>query len=241
MAKRQLLLISSSRVHGFDFLEHTKQAIDDLLQKNNVKTVLFIPYALRDHDDYTKTVSKPLNKWGYNVNSIHTSSNPVDAVNNAEAIFIGGGNTFVLLKTLIEKNLVNSIRKRVLEFGVPYMGSSAGTNVATRSIHTTNDMPVVYPPSFDSLNLVPFNINPHYIEKEVSTHKGESRDQRIHEFIDYNNRVVIGLREGTSLLVQGDCVKLVGDKSAKLFLTNHDTQEYEPGSDLSFLIHDAEK
>jgi len=241
MAKRQLLLISSSRVHGYEFLEHTKQAINELLQKNSVKTVLFIPYALKNHDQYLGTVSKPFNDWGYEVNSIHKSENPIEAVKNAEAIFIGGGNSFVLLKTLYEKNLINPIRKRVLQDGIPYMGSSAGTNVATRSIHTTNDMPVTFPPSFDALNLVPFNINPHYIEAESTTHKGETRDQRLQEFIEHNNRLVLGLREGTSFSVDGEFAKLVGDRNAKLFLMNGETKEYEPGSDLSFLLKSADK
>uniref|UniRef100_T1GCE1 Dipeptidase E n=1 Tax=Megaselia scalaris TaxID=36166 RepID=T1GCE1_MEGSC len=156
--------------------------IETVLKPKDVKTVLFIPYALKNHDNYTKTVSDALTKWGYKVEGIHTHSDPVEAVKKSEAIFIGGGNTFVLLKTLYEKKLIETIRSRVLEEHIPYIGSSAGTNVATRSIHTTNDMPVAYPPTFDALKLVPFNINPHYLETDPSTkHKGETRDERIGE------------------------------------------------------------
>lgn len=183
-----------------------------------MKTVLFVPYALKKYDDYTKTVSDALTKWGYKVEGIHTHGDPVEAFKKAEAIFIGGGNTFVLTKTLYEKNLIETIRERVLNDHIPYIGSSAGTNIATRSIHTTNDMPVTYPPSFDALKLVPFNINPHYLETDPNTkHKGETRDERIGEFVDYHKIPVLGLREGTVVFVDGEKVSLVGPFPAKLF------------------------
>lgn len=171
-----------------------------------------------DHDAYTKIVADALTPWGYAVEGIHTKDNPVAAVNSAEALFVGGGNTFVLLKTLYELNLVESIREVTFGKGVPYMGSSAGTNVATRSINTTNDMPVAYPPTFEALNLVPFNINPHYLETDPNTeHRGETRDQRLEEFLLYFKRPVLGLREGTAVLVEGDKATLIGDRMAKLF------------------------
>ncbi|XP_055842365.1 probable alpha-aspartyl dipeptidase isoform X2 [Episyrphus balteatus] len=237
MSRRQLLLISSSRVHGFKYLEHSKDQINNLLKKKEVDTVLFVPYALKDHDKYTETVGNALSAWGYKVEGLHTKSNQIDAVKNAQAIFVGGGNTFVLLKTLYEKNLVETIRERVLQNGIPYIGSSAGTNVATRSIHTTNDMPVDYPPTFDALQLVPFNINPHYLETDLETkHKGETRDERINEYIDYHSLPVLGLREGTSLLVDGDKATLMGDRNAKLFKADKEQVEYPPQSDLSFLL-----
>lgn len=180
--------------------------------------MLFVPYALIDHDKYTATVSCALTPWGYKVEGLHTKEDPIKAIASAEAIFVGGGNTFVLLKTLYEKNLVEAIRERVLQQGIPYMGSSAGTNVATRSINTTNDMPVVYPPTFEALKLVPFNINPHYLETDPNTqHKGETRDERLNEYLEYAKLPVLGLREGTALLVEGDKATLVGDKKAKLF------------------------
>ncbi|XP_061389876.1 probable alpha-aspartyl dipeptidase [Musca vetustissima] len=239
MAERSLLLLSSSRVHGYGFLEHAKTDITNFFNKRKVQTILFVPYALKDHDKYTATVREALTPWGYKVEGLHTKEDPVKAVNTAEAIFIGGGNTFVLLKTLYENNLVDVIRDRVLNHGIPYMGSSAGTNVATASINTSNDMPVAYPPTFVALNLVPFNINPHYLETDPNTqHKGETRDQRINEYLEYEtqSRGVLGLREGTALLVEGEKATLVGDRRAKLFRPNQEPVEYEPNADLSFLL-----
>lgn len=155
---------------------------------------------------------------GTSVKGIHTFPNPIDAVKSAQCVYIGGGNTFVLLKKLYELNLVDVIRKRVLEDGMAYMGSSAGSNVATRSIHTTNDMPVAYPPTFDALNLVPFNINPHYFDAdENSKHKGETREDRIKEFHYLNKPAVLGLREGTLLVVDDDKATLRGIANARLF------------------------
>lgn len=154
---------------------------------------------------------------GYPVKGLHTFPNPIEAVNSAQAIYVGGGNTFVLLKKLYELNLVETIRKRVFE-GCVYMGSSAGSNVATRSISTTNDMPIVYPPSFDALNLVPFNINPHYFDADKNgTHQGETREDRIKEFHALNDAKVLGLREGTMALVDDDKVTLLGTFNARLF------------------------
>lgn len=177
-----------------------------------------MPYALPDHDAYTTTVSNALTPWGYKVEGIHTKSNPVEAVSKAQAIFVGGGNTFVLLKTLYDLKLVEAIREQVLQKGTPYMGSSAGTNVATCSINTTNDMPMAHPPTFEALNLVTFNINPHYVETDPNTqHKGETRDERLEEFLLYHKRPVLGLREGTAVLVEGAKATLVGDRKAKLF------------------------
>lgn len=179
---------------------------------------MFIPFAQKDYEEYTKIVKQPFHKWGYQIESLHMKINQIDAIKQAQAIFIGGGNSFVLLKTLYDNNLIEIIRNVVLNNGIPYIGSSAGTNVATKSIKTTNDMPIIYPPSFDALNLVPFNINPHYIETDLNTkHKGETRDQRIHEFLEYNNVPVIGLREGTSLFIDGDKMILQGKFNCKLF------------------------
>jgi dipeptidase E len=185
-----------------------------------------------------KKVRDAVASWGFEVEGIHSyAGREVEAVREAQAIFVGGGNTFLLLKTLYEKNLVEAIRSRVLEDGVPYMGSSAGTNVATRSIHTTNDMPIVYPPSFDALKLVPFNINPHYLDPEPdSKHKGETREQRIQEFHELNEQRVLGLREGTSLLIDGESVRLIGLHAARLFQPGQQPVEYPAGSDLSFLM-----
>lgn len=149
---------------------------------------------------------------------IHAAANPVVAIEEAQAIFIGGGNTFLLLRTLYDNELIRPIQRRVINDGIPYMGTSAGTNVATASIHTTNDMPIIEVPTFKALHLVPFNINPHYLDADVSSkHKGETRETRIMEFHGINETPVLGLREGCSLLVNGDQATLLGDFCSRLF------------------------
>uniref|UniRef100_A0A182PNR4 dipeptidase E n=1 Tax=Anopheles epiroticus TaxID=199890 RepID=A0A182PNR4_9DIPT len=245
MGKRQLLLMSSSAVHGFGYLEHAEEDLTSFLQQHSVQRVLFVPYALTDHDAYTEKVGSVLRKLGFSCTGIHTQPDPVAAVHAAEAIYIGGGNTFLLLRTLYERQLVAAIRERVLQHGVPYVGSSAGTNVATRSIQTTNDMPIVQPPSFEALALVPFNINPHYIDPDVNgKHKGETRQERINQFHELNESPVLGLREGTALFVDGDRATLVGPHpsvpgecyDARLFRKGQESAVYKVGSDLSFLL-----
>nr|XP_023017037.1 alpha-aspartyl dipeptidase [Leptinotarsa decemlineata] len=239
MSKRQLLLLSSSKVHGHGFLDYAENDICDLLSEHNVTAVLFVPYALRNYDQYLKKVQQPFKKWGFQVDGIH-SENPLEAVGKAQAIFIGGGNTFRLLKTLYDLNLVKAIRKRVLEDGIPYIGASAGTNVATVSINTTNDMPIVYPPSFEALNLVPFNINPHYQDPDLtSTHKGETREERILQYLEEKESYpVLGLREGCTLHVKNNTAILKGIRSARLFSKEQKPREFDVGSDLSFLLKD---
>jgi dipeptidase E len=173
---------------------------------------------------------------GITVKSIHEFKDPVEGVRSAAAIHIGGGNTFRLLKRLYDENLVPVIREKVKK-GMPYMGASAGTNVATVSIKTTNDMPIVYPPSFDALNLVPFNINPHYIDPDPnSTHQGETREQRINEFHEMNDKIVVGLREGGILRVEGNSISLKGINGARIFKKGEVPSEYKPGDKLDFLL-----
>lgn len=177
-----------------------------------------------------------LRTWGLKVSGIHESSDEVQAVKQAQAIFIGGGNTFLLLKTLYDKHLVEAIRSRVGD-GVPYIGSSAGTNVATQSIHTTNDMPIVLPPTFYALQLTPFNINPHYLDPVTDgTHKGETREERIQEFHCVNANPVLGIREGSALLVDNEVATLVGHTAAVLFQRDQKPQEFPVGADFSFLF-----
>uniref|UniRef100_A0A3B3ZIV7 dipeptidase E n=1 Tax=Periophthalmus magnuspinnatus TaxID=409849 RepID=A0A3B3ZIV7_9GOBI len=236
---RRLLLVSNSTLHGSGYLDHCQQQITDFFGKD-VKKVLFVPYALHDRDGYTKTARDKFRTLGYEVDGIHEAADPVEAVRKAEAIFIGGGNTFRLLKTLYDNKVVSEIRKRVLEDGVPYMGSSAGTNVATISISTTNDMPIVYPPSFAAIGLVPFNINPHYLDPDTnSRHMGETREQRITQYHEEVETCVLGLREGCMLLVEGSKATLLGSTNARLFTRGEPCVEYKPGSDLSFLLTDA--
>lgn len=180
----------------------------------------FLPYAdaSGNFDGYTKKIEDAIGPWGFIVKGHHTFADPVDGIRKAQCIFIGGGNTFLLLKTLIEKNIVPVIRDRVLDHSIPYIGSSAGTNVATVSINTTNDMPIIYPPTFDAIGLVPFNINPHYLDADPNNkHQGETRETRIREFHSLNTTTVVGLREGTCLLVDGNKIDLLGAFNARIF------------------------
>ncbi|CAI9594085.1 unnamed protein product [Staurois parvus] len=234
---RHLLLISNSTLHGGGYLEHCQEHIQKFLG-GQVKRVLFVPYALHDRDDYARTARQKFESLGYGLDSIHEAVDPVEAVQKSEAIFIGGGNTFRLLKALYDNGLIPAIRKRVIEDGIPYIGSSAGTNVATVSINTTNDMPIVYPPSLLALGLVPFNINPHYLDLDVnSRHMGETREQRISQYHEEpDTPPVLGLREGCMLLVEGNKATLLGITKARLFVRGKDPTEHEPEQDFSFLL-----
>ncbi|XP_052004204.1 alpha-aspartyl dipeptidase-like isoform X2 [Xyrauchen texanus] len=238
---KRLLLVSNSTLHGGGYLQHCQQQIQVFFGKG-VKRILFVPYALHDRDAYTKTARDKFKTLGYEVDSVHETPDPVEAVRKAEGIFIGGGNTFRLLKALYDNKLVTEIRKRVLDDGIPYMGSSAGTNVSTISINTTNDMPIVYPPTFAAIGLVPFNINPHYLDADPnSKHMGETREQRIIQFHEEpDTPCVLALREGCMLIVEGNKATLLGCTKARLFQKGKQTTEYEPGSDLSFLLTDAQ-
>jgi len=236
--KRNLLLLSNSTLHGSGYLEYAADHIQQFLRGCGVTEVLFVPYALRKQDEYAATARKAFEAWGFTFSSIHTAENPYLAASEAQAIFIGGGNTFQLLDNLYKKNVLDIIRRRVLEHGVPYIGSSAGTNVATASINTTNDMPIVYPPSFKAIGLVPFNINPHYIDTDPdSTHKGETREQRILQFHEVpGTPPVLALREGSILKVEGAKATLLGQFPARLFVAGEETKELPTGHDCSFLL-----
>ena len=233
---RHLLLISNSTLHGSGYLEHCADELRDFLGSR--KTILFVPYALHDWDAYAKAAEGGYAKLGHALESVHRAADPIAAVGEADAIFIGGGNTFRLLNRLYEKKLLGPIRERV-DGGAPYVGTSAGSNVACVTIQTTNDMPIVHPPSFEALNLVPFNINPHYLDPDPdSKHMGETRAQRIQEFHEMNDRGVVGLREGAMLRVGGEVLTLKGSTGARLFRKGEKPQEYQPGSDLSFLLRE---
>lgn len=221
----RLLLISSSNVHGYGYLDHAELELRLVLQ--GVRTVSFVPFAQQDHEQYTARVRARLAAMEFDVAQVHTRAD----IEQAEAIFIGGGNSFRLLNTLYERDVLSAIRDRVKD--APYIGSSAGTNVATPSIRTTNDMPILYPPSFDALGLVSFQINPHYLDADPdSTHKGETREDRIREFHEENATPVVGLREGSMLDVQDGVVTLLGLKSARIFRQGKTPYELAPGSRL---------
>jgi len=232
--QKRLLLISNSTVHGEAYLNHCAEAINTFL--GDCTSTLFIPYALADHDHYACKARESFSKWGRTINSIHEAADPVKAVQQAHSVFIGGGNTFRLLNALYEKGLINSIRTRVKE-GMPYMGSSAGTNVACLTIGTTNDMPIVQPPQFQALQLVPFNINPHYLDPDPqSKHMGETREERILQFHEENPQPVVGLREGNWLLIEGRSASLQGTTGARLFQQGKEPEEIAVPYDLSFLM-----
>lgn len=230
---KRILLISSSKVYGSGFLDHAEAEIRSLL--GDLKDVLYVPYALSDHDKLAAMAQERFEKMGYALTSIHTASDPVQAVNETEAIFIGGGNTFRLLKTLYDRELLGPIRERVAG-GMPYMGASAGSNVAGPTIRTTNDMPIVEPPSFDALGLVSFQINPHYIDADPnSTHMGETREDRLMQFHEENETPVIALREGAMLRIENGNTTLRGSSGARIFRRGQTPEEVAPGAQLDLI------
>ncbi len=234
---KKLLLISNSTNAGEKYLEYPKPYIKDFL-KDSVKNILFIPYAAADfsYDEYEEMVATQFSTIGYNIQSIHKFENPIEAVKNAEAIAVGGGNTFHLLNELQKNNLIEPIYKKVTE-GMPYIGWSAGSNVASPTIKTTNDMPIIEPDSFKAFNLIPFQINPHYLDANPNGHAGETREMRISEFIYVNRDIyVAGLREGTMFRIEGENMSLLGNKSMRLFKYNQDPKEYSSDDNLNFLL-----
>ncbi len=237
MSSARLLLLSNSTNHGGEFLAHAAGDIRDFLGAS-VRRVLFVPFAgvTRSYDEYAATVRARFAELGYELDSVHEAADPVAAVETAEAIAVGGGNTFHLLRGMYEVGLVEAVRARV-RIGTPYVGWSAGSNVACPTIRTTNDMPIVEPPSFDALGLIPFQINPHYTDEVLANHAGETRAERIAEFLKANpGSRVVGLREGSILRVEGHEVSLLGEKTARVFKGGADAAEYGPGDSLRFLL-----
>lgn len=225
---KRLLLLSSSRVHGGGYLDHAEAEIRSFLQRTS--RVLFVPYALQDRDGYAAVARQRFEAMGVALDSIQEAADPKAAVENAEAMFVGGGNTFRLLNTLYQYELLSWIRERALT-GMPYMGASAGTNLAGPTIKTTNDMPIVQPPSFEALRLVPFQINPHYIDADPnSTHMGETREQRLREYLEENDVPVVAIREAAIIRVEGDIITLEGAAGAKVFRRGREPYEIESGS-----------
>jgi dipeptidase E len=233
----KLLLISNSTNPGKPYLNYPKYSIKNFLGHERV-TALFLPYAAItfSFDDYEKKVSDRFREIGHDIISIHRFSDPVAAIEDAKAIVVGGGNTWNLLKSIIENNLIAVVRQKVLG-GIPYIGWSAGSNVACPTIRTTNDMPVVEPSSFAAFNLIPFQINPHYLDTNQEGHAGETREQRIEEFIEMNPEVyVAGLREGTMLIYENDRLSLNGPKKLRVFKKGMVPLELGVSDDLSFLL-----
>jgi len=234
---RRLLLVSTSTVHGTGYLEHCAAQARQLFAGR--RRIGFVPYALHDRDGYARRAAEVFAAWDLDLVSVHSVESPAEFVASVEGLFIGGGNTFRLVRDLHDQALIGPIRQRVAE-GMPYMGTSAGSNVAAPTLCTTNDMPIVEPPSFECLALVPFQINPHYLDPDPgSSHMGETRDQRLAEYLEENTRAVVALREGTMLDVEGDRMRLVGLPGGKLFSRGEAAVEVAAGADLSALLRPA--
>ena len=220
---KRLLLISSSNVHGFGYLDQPEPEIRRFLEGR--RRVAFLPFAQKDFDGYTALVAERLGKMGFDVTQFRDAGDL-----DAEALFVGGGSTYRLLKLLYDRDLLGPIRERV-EAGLPYIGVSAGTNIAAPTIRTTNDMPILEPPSLTALGLVTYQINPHYLDPDpASTHMGETREERIAGYHEENDLPVVGLREGTMLHVEGDRTTLLGIRPARVFRRDQQPVEVEPGS-----------
>jgi dipeptidase E len=233
----KLLLISNSTMPGEPYLEYPKQEIKKFLG-NLPLNILFIPYAAVtfSFDLYEQKVAGRFAELGFQVRSIHHFADPVQAVNNAEVIVVGGGNTWQLVRMLHDNQLMDVIRTKVMG-GTPYIGWSAGSNVACPTLRTTNDMPITDPKGFDTTGLIPFQINPHYLDSNPEGHGGETREQRIEEFLEINPDVyVVGLREGTMLHLENDKINLIGERTARIFKKGTTPVELSSTDDFHFLV-----
>lgn len=230
----RVLLISNSTLYGSGYLHHAEAEIKHFL--GSTLRVVFVPFAVHDRGSYAAKAKKRFDEMGFSLTSIHDVSNMSRAIEEAEAIFVGGGNTFRLLKGIYDCDLLGPIRQRVAA-GTPYIGSSAGSIVACPTLKTTKDMPVVQLPSFEALALVRFQISPHYLDPDPSsTHMGETQEERIMQFLEENEEPVVGLREGSILVVQDGAVTLKGPNTARIFRRGEEPVEAAPGSDLSPLL-----
>ena len=233
---KSIIIASTSTLHEGSYLEYLLPTLKNHFK--NCATILFIPYARSGgitHDEYTAKVSQAFSTINISVKGIHEFESAENAIKNAEGIFTGGGNTFLLVTQLYKQNIMQLLAETVKN-GTPYLGTSAGSNICGLSMQTTNDMPIIYPPSFQTLGLIPFNLNPHYLDPDTqSKHMGETRETRIKEFHAFNAIPVLGLREGSWLEVKGDKITLKGSLTARLFLQNEVPTELETESDLSSL------
>lgn len=233
---KNIIIASTSTLHNGDYLSYLLPEIEVLFK--DCSEIIFIPYARPSgisHDDYTQKVARVFSEISIAVRGIHEFENPVEALVKAQGIFTGGGNTFLLVRQLYENSIVNTLKQVVLN-GTPYLGTSAGSNICGVNMQTTNDMPIIYPPSFTTLGWVPFNINPHYLDPiEGSTHMGETRETRIQEFHNLNSEPVIGLREGSWLAVNRNSIILKGPLTARIFKQNELPYEVAPETELNNL------
>jgi dipeptidase E len=233
---KKLIIASTSTLHSGAYLEYLIPTLRDFF--SGCKTLLFIPYARPGgitHEDYTTKVAEAFSVLNITVKGLHEFENPAEAIEEAEALFTGGGNTFLLVSQLYRHNVMEALTNAV-KTGTPYLGSSAGSNICGLTMQTTNDMPIIYPPSFRTLGFVPFNLNPHYLDPMPdSTHMGETRETRIKEFHQFNTQPVLGLREGSWLEVKGNTILLKGGLKARLFRQGKEAEEIEPGTDISWL------
>jgi dipeptidase E len=234
---KNLLIASTSTVHGGNYLEYLLPELQ--LHFAQCKSILFVPYARPSgisHVEYTLKVKSFFALLNIEVNGLHEFSNPTLAIEKAEGIFTGGGNTFLLVTQLHQNNQMQTLKKAI-ENGTPYLGTSAGSNICGLTMQTTNDMPIIYPPSFETLGVIPFNLNPHYLDADLqSKHMGETRETRIKEFHQFNPQPVIGLREGSWLDVKGNQIVLKGELSARLFLQNQEAIEVESGNKMEKFV-----
>ena len=233
---KNIIIASTSTLHGGDYLEYLLPELR--VHFKHCKTILFIPFARPggiSHEEYTANVASAFAKINMEVKGIHEFEDFSKAVSNAEGIFTGGGNTFLLV-TQLYKNKIMTVLAETVKNGTPYLGTSAGSNICGLTMQTTNDMPIIYPPSFITLGLIPFNLNPHYLDADLqSKHMGETRETRIQEFHSFNTIPVLGLREGSWLEVKGNKIILKGNLAARLFRQNQIPVEMDPEADLSFL------
>ena len=231
---RRLLLLSTSTLFGSGYLDYAEAEVREFL--GEVRRILFVPFALHDQETYAESVRARFVRMNAEVHSLHAAGDMVQAVKAADAIFVGGGNSFRLLKSLYDFDLLSPIRGRV-DAGMPYIGSSAGSNIAGPTIRTTNDMPIVEPPSFDALGLVHFQINPHYVDAIAgSTHMSETREERILQYLEENETPVVGLREGAMVRVEGGTLRLKGSAGARIFRRGRAPEEVSPGCALDRLL-----
>ncbi|NET03480.1 MAG: dipeptidase PepE [Symploca sp. SIO2B6] len=241
--RKRLLLLSNSTNPGEEYLFYPRQEIYNFLG-DAIKRILFVPFAsatrtdkdISPYDQYSQRVGKVFKDLGYELDAIHLAENPQELIRQAQAIVVGGGNTFCLFHWLHKKGLIETIREKVNQ-GTPYLGWSAGANLACPTLKTSNDMPIIEPISFQGLNLIPFQINPHYTDAVIPNHRGETRIQRLQEFLLVNPQVyVVGLQEGTMLKIEGSSMRMIGDKTLHLFKYGEPVVEYDATANLDFLV-----